>query len=225
MKFLSFLLLFTLYTTLIFGQDTLYGKASFYADKFNGRLTANGEIFDNKKISAAHKTLPFNTYVKVTNLSNDKSIVVRINDRGPFVEDRIIDLSKAAANSLDFVNDGVTDVRVEILDGFVNEEIKDSNQQLTTNNLFEVSVEQIKKGNFAIQVASYKYVENMLNEIVNLKKDYGEKTLVHVSAFRGERVYRVIVGPYETREKAEKKLAKFQKKSKDGFIINLGDLE
>ena len=90
--------------------------ASYYADKFHGRTTANGEIFNMYGYTAAHKTLPFNTLVRVTNLSNGKSVVVRINDRGPFAKNREIDLSKAAAIQLDMVQDGTAKVAIEILD-------------------------------------------------------------------------------------------------------------
>jgi rare lipoprotein A len=92
---------------------TQTGKASYYADKFNGRKTANGEIFHNSKFTAAHKTLPFGTRVKVTNLSNGKSVKVRINDRGPFVAGRMIDLSKTAAKKIDMVNTGVGNVKIK----------------------------------------------------------------------------------------------------------------
>ena len=91
------------------------GIASYYADKFVGRTTANGEIYKHTKLTAAHKKLPFGTKVKVTNLSNNKSVVVVINDRGPFVKGRIIDLSKSGAKKLDFVKQGITKVKIEIL--------------------------------------------------------------------------------------------------------------
>ncbi len=93
----------------------LYGKASYYADFFEGRLTANGEIFDQSKLTAAHKTLPFGTLVRVTNLGNNKSVVVIINDRGPFVAGRIIDLSKKAAQEINMIKEGVVDIELEIL--------------------------------------------------------------------------------------------------------------
>jgi len=96
--------------------EILRGKASFYADFFEGRLTANGEVFDQSKLTAAHKSLKFGTIVKVTNLSNNKSVTVKINDRGPFVAGRIIDLSKEAARRIDMIESGVVDVEVEILD-------------------------------------------------------------------------------------------------------------
>ncbi len=89
------------------------GKASYYADKFNGRKTANGEIFRNSKKTAAHKTLPFGTKVKVTNLRNGKTVKVRINDRGPFVAGRHIDLSKKAARKIGMVREGVGNVQLK----------------------------------------------------------------------------------------------------------------
>jgi len=94
---------------------TEQGNASWYGDPFNGRRASNGEIYDMYKLTAAHRTLPFDTRVRVTNLNNGKSTTVRITDRGPFVEGRIIDLSLAAAREIDLVGPGVAPVRVEVL--------------------------------------------------------------------------------------------------------------
>jgi len=88
------------------------GVASYYAHKYHGRTTASGERFDMNDMTAAHKTLPFGTRVRVTNVSNGKSVTVRINDRGPFVKGRVIDLSLAAAKKLDMVNAGLAQVRL-----------------------------------------------------------------------------------------------------------------
>ena len=93
-----------------------HGTASFYHDKFNGRKTANGEVFNNKNMTAAHRTLPIGSKVRVTNLKNHKSVVVRINDRGPYVKRRILDLSKAGAKKLDMEKTGIATVKVEILE-------------------------------------------------------------------------------------------------------------
>lgn len=92
------------------------GNASYYADKFHGRKTANGETYDMYEMTAAHPRSRFNTKMKVTNLNNNKTIVVRINDRGPYSGGRIIDLSKAAAKELDMVRFGVIPVKTEIID-------------------------------------------------------------------------------------------------------------
>jgi rare lipoprotein A len=91
------------------------GNASWYGVPFNGRRASNGEIYDMYKLTAAHRTLPFETMVRVTNLNNGQSTVVRITDRGPFVDNRIIDLSLAAAREIDSVGPGVVHVRVEVL--------------------------------------------------------------------------------------------------------------
>jgi rare lipoprotein A len=91
------------------------GNASWYGNPFNGRRSSNGEIYDMHKLTAAHRTLPFETMVRVTNLNNGKSTTVRITDRGPFVNDRIIDLSLAAAREIESIGPGVVPVRLEVL--------------------------------------------------------------------------------------------------------------
>ena len=91
------------------------GKASWYGAPFHGRKASNGEIYDMNKLTAAHRTLPFNTVVRVINLNNGKSTTVRITDRGPFVDNRIIDLSYAAARQIESIGPGVVPVRLEIL--------------------------------------------------------------------------------------------------------------
>ena len=92
------------------------GIASWYGDYFHGRLTANGEYYDMNSLSAAHKTLPLPSYLRVTNLENGKSIIVRLNDRGPYVGDRIIDLSKRAAIELGMLKQGTANVRVQYIE-------------------------------------------------------------------------------------------------------------
>ena len=94
---------------------TQIGIASYYGKKFHKKRTANGEIFNMYKVSAAHKSYPLGTKVRVTNLENGKSIKLVINDRGPFVKGRIIDLSYKAARKLDFVNQGTTKVRIDVI--------------------------------------------------------------------------------------------------------------
>ena len=91
------------------------GKASYYADRYHGRTTASGERFDVDALTAAHKSLAFGTVVRVTNLNNGKSVTVRINDRGPYVGGRVIDLSPAAARRIDMIRDGVVPVKLHVL--------------------------------------------------------------------------------------------------------------
>lgn len=95
--------------------SVLHGKASYYYGRWIGRLTANGETYRASDVTAAHKTLPFNTMVRVTNLKNGKSVIVRINNRGPYVKGRILDLSLVAAQTIDMTTAGVVPVKAEIL--------------------------------------------------------------------------------------------------------------
>ena len=95
--------------------QVLSGAASWYGPKFHGRLTANGERFDMDGLTAAHRTLPFGTKVRVTNARNGKSVVVRINDRGPFAGHRVLDLSREAARTIGLMKQGVGNVKIEVL--------------------------------------------------------------------------------------------------------------
>ncbi|AFY71079.1 rare lipoprotein A [Thalassoporum mexicanum PCC 7367] len=96
-------------------NNVMYGTASWYGPYFHGRMTANGEIFEQTEFTAAHKSLPFNTYLKVTNMETGNSVVVRINDRGPYVGDRVLDLSYAAAAQIDLDQRGIGTVEMMIL--------------------------------------------------------------------------------------------------------------
>jgi len=94
----------------------LRGECSYYGAKFHGKKTANGEVFDMHAFTAAHKELPFGTVLKVTNLENNKSVIVRINDRGPFVRGRILDVSYAAAEKLDMIRSGTAQITAELIE-------------------------------------------------------------------------------------------------------------
>lgn len=97
-------------------RTVINGITSFYADDFHGKITANGETYDMYGLTAAHKTLPFNTLVKVTNIDNKRSITLRINDRGPYAKGRILDCSYGAAVKLDFVANGTAKVKIEVIE-------------------------------------------------------------------------------------------------------------
>jgi rare lipoprotein A len=94
----------------------LSGWASWYGPGFHGNLTANGEVYNQYGLTAAHRSLPFGTIVRVTNMDNGRSLIVRINDRGPYTRNRIIDLSKGAAQELGLISSGVAPVRVEVME-------------------------------------------------------------------------------------------------------------
>ena len=138
-----------------------HGEASWYGGKFQGRQTANGEEFDTNMLTAAHKTLPFNTIVEVKNLENNKIVHVRINDRGPFVEGRIIDLSRAAAGKLDMVGMGVAKVVVRI--------IKDPAELEGNEN--HNSETGLLQHDWIVQIASFAKKDNADRLVERLKKN------------------------------------------------------
>lgn len=173
------------------------GVASWYGPNFNGRLTANGETFDMNGISAAHRTLPFNTEVIVVNEDNGKSIRVRINDRGPYAKDRIIDLSKGAATAVDMLGPGTANVKLYLVKG----DLKNSR---TTN---------LKVPNYTVQLGSY----NDLAPAEKRSKEI-EGSRVEALDLNGNTVYRIYYGNYTERNKAERDLKTLQKKGFKGFI-------
>ncbi len=125
-----FFILFSFSTIIAQVGFTQTGKASFYNDRFHGAKTNSGEKYDMNAFTAAHRDLPLNTKIKVTNLKNNKTVVVRINDRGPFHHVRILDVSKAAAKELDMISQGVANVTIEVVEA-TNEPVKDAKSTAT----------------------------------------------------------------------------------------------
>jgi rare lipoprotein A len=222
MKKALFLFSIIIFSSLLSAAQTERGKASYYADKFNGRKTANGEIFSNKEFTAAHRSLPFNTKVKVTNLDNGKTTIVRINDRGPFVKGRIIDVSRAAAIELNMLVAGVARVEIEVIKQETDPPL--AKTKTTSIELFEVDVKLTTVEGYGIQVYSFQHVDNLFNEILRIEEEYNKKAFVHVSLVDGIRVYRLLLGPYDSEKKAKRKLKKIHKKGKEGFVVSFDQL-
>jgi len=202
-----------------FAQKPEFGQATYYGDKFNGRRTASGEIFDNKKLTAAHRTHPFGTKLKVTNLKNNKTVVVTVNDRGPFKAGRIIDVTKEAAKELDFVAAGVIDVKVEIYVEEKPPETPTPPKEIATT--YQVDLNVIKPEGFGVQVHSFTHIDNLFTELLRIEKEYGAKPMVQVADIDGDCYYRIILGPYADRLKAENKLEKLKKDGLNGFVVDL----
>jgi len=225
---------------------TQEGVASVYAEKFEGRTTASGESYSFRKATCAHLNLPFGTLVKVTNLSNNQSVVVRVNDRGPFVPDRIIDLSRSAAEKLGFTSNAK--VKIEVVEGpsklnvnqttSVTQSTNQSNTQTinqvdnskvnTTsqtqaieNELYELKVNLIQPKGFTIQIGSYKELVNMLRIANDLKNSLKKDIRVQVGTTNDEKIYRLFVGSFETRKEAEAFKEKASKIYPDCFIVEL----
>lgn len=169
------------------------GIASWYGRKFHGRKTSNGETYDMYGMSAAHKTLPMGVYVKVTHLGSGRTITVRINDRGPFVAGRIIDLSYGAARELGIVEAGTAEVYLQAL-GF---------QQLDQGQVTYRDPVNYDAGSFAVQVGAFSASANAYELASLLRQRYG-KAVVTTAMVNGRQLYRVRVGDYRSLDSAEK---------------------
>ncbi|MBD1555831.1 septal ring lytic transglycosylase RlpA family protein [Vibrio sp. S9_S30] len=167
------------------------GKASWYGKKFHGHLTSNGEVYDMYSMSAAHKTLPLPSYVKVLNKDNGKTAVVRINDRGPFHEGRIIDLSYAAAYKLGIVQTGTANVKIEYI-------------SVSRENTSLASQKTLPR--FVIQVAASKDEDKART----LAKSLGQSLSVRSYIEGTKKIHRIFLGPFNDQELTQKALAQVQ---------------
>lgn len=195
------------YPTVVNVGDIFHGNASWYGPDFHGKSTSNGETYNMYDMTAAHKTLPMNTIVKVTNKNNGKSTVVRINDRGPFVETRIIDLSNTAARNIDMVGAGTAPVKVEIL-GFHSKEKRDIP---LLKDLRDTPQDQIIDG-FALQIASFSRFEGAVATQKKYNNTDGYTTIIKdVQTSRG-RLFRVWLKGFRSEQEARdyKALGNFQ---------------
>lgn len=174
------------------------GIASWYGKKFHGRKTSNGEIYDMYAMTAAHKTLPMNVYLKVTNRNNGRSTVVRVNDRGPFVKTRIIDLSYSAANELGVVGPGTAPVTIEAL-GY-----RDAAPSGTPPHYRQPASYDV--GTFMVQVGAFTVRENADRLAVKLQGQFGHSSVVE-GWVNGQKFYRVRVGLYNSMDLATENLA------------------
>ena len=174
-----------------------YGKASWYGKEFHGRPTSSGEIYNMYGKSAAHKLLPLDTVVRVTNLANQKSIILPVNDRGPFVKGRVIDLSYGAARELDMIGPGVVDVKVEAL----AREVGNVKGREGFTPLIEV--QDFRRGEFTIQVGAFENQQNAIKLAERLKMSLDEVRITLYEDGRGKTLHRVQVSKSETLDQAE----------------------
>ncbi len=184
------------------------GVASWYGKKFHGRKTSNGEVYDMYGMTAAHKTLPLGVSVRVTHRQNGRSIVVRINDRGPFVGTRIIDLSYAAARKLGLVEAGTAPVTIQAL-GY---------QETSRGQIRYRAPVNYDSGSFAVQVGAFGVSDNAYRLAARMKERYG-KAEVQTAMIDGRRMYRVRVGDYRSLQRAENAAADFSTNGYPGSLV------
>ena len=204
------------------------GKASFYADKFEGHLTANGEKYRHSRLTAAHKTLPFGTKVRVTNLGNNKSVDVVINDRGPYADGRIIDLSKSAAEVLGFVSQGLADVRLEVIDagsGKIVTDVRPTDQvAVDEKEYYDFEISRKDPRGYGVQIGTYQELVNLMRLSENLKNSYKKRVVVQVKVLNGIKYFSLILGKFPSRDKADRFLSGIRKKYPDAFITEFNTL-
>lgn len=169
------------------------GVASWYGSDFHGKKTSNGERYDMDALTAAHKTLPFGVYVKVSNRNNGRETVVRINDRGPFVANRIIDLSRSAARNIGVMESGTAPVSVEAL-GYL-----DTSERGKPRYSAPASYD---RGSFGIQVGAFTRQENARKLASGMQQRYGASS-IQESIVNGVRYYRVRAGNFTSLKEAE----------------------
>ena len=180
---------------------TQTGLASWYGDKEHGNLAASGERFSKYDYTAAHKSLPFGTIVRVTNLENGKDVVVNINDRGPFIRGRIIDLSYSSAKSIDLVRTGVAKVKVEVI----------SSPSRRNENYF--------KPIYTVQVGSFSSKVNAMGLKDELSSSITRDVRIESIDIKGDMYYRVRVGMYSSKSKAESMKKKLRDYGYSGKVI------
>lgn len=174
------------------------GVASWYGKDFHGKQTANGEVYNMYGMTAAHKILPFGTQLRVTNLDNNKSIVVRVNDRGPFVANRIIDLTRVGAEQIDMIGPGTARVRLESIGAIAGQQ---------GNDLI---------GSFYIQIGAFSVQQNAHNLAKALQKKGLASRVVFVPEIS---FHRVQVGPYPSFAAAEEAAVSLQGEYPNNFVV------
>lgn len=194
------------------------GIASYYGHKFHGRKTSSGEVFNMWAMTAAHTTIPLNAKVRVTNLLNGKSVVVRINDHGPHARGRVIDLSRAAAAQIGMIEKGTARVNVEVID---LDDRPDSEKERGNTEFFAVDIRRTDLSGFAVQVASFEQMDNLIHQLDRMKTAGIENAYVQMATVGGKLVHRIVVGDYESEDEANWKLKTLKEQGFNGFVLRI----
>lgn len=189
------------YPTLTSIGQSYDGIASWYGPNFHGKYTSNGEVYDMHAHTAAHKTLPMNTMLKVVNKSNSRATVVRVNDRGPFVDDRIIDLSNQAARDIDMLKKGTAPVTIEVIgfEGKISTLV--AQKEDTTSDNFKTTIET---SNFYVQIGAFKNLSGAKqlqakHSLVNGRY----KSIIKEVEVNGETLHKVLLSGFRSEDEAK----------------------
>lgn len=224
-------LLFLFYIILNISMLAQYqqGTASYYADKFHGRKTASGVPYHKDSMMAAHRTLPFGTFIRVTSLKDSsRSVVLKVTDRGPYGHGRIVDVSRAAAEQLNMIQYGVIPVTIELVDSTETYQLPDSVVVAATEPLpapNPPTIAPVLSEGFVIQVGSYVDATSAQRLAANVQQSTGFQAFLHIGQSPySQYVYRVLVGPYRERIQADAVLLELSQRNFGGFVISLQNL-
>jgi rare lipoprotein A len=197
------------------------GIASFYHDYFAGRVTASGERYDPNKLTAAHKSLPIGTLIKVTNLENDRSVIVRINDRGPYVRGRMLDLSKAAAVQLGLVKTGFGRVAYELIESDLVQ-IKDTMDEELPDNRFYVvnAVDTAVRMGYGVKLGSFDDPKLAFIVTKDLRAKYNALAYIQTVKLIKGNLYRIFVGNYISQDEAGQLQQSLKKSYPDCRVVS-----
>lgn len=198
-------------------EEYFYGYVSYYGEEFGGKKTSSGVVFDPKKYTCASRSLPFGTVLEIMNVKNGKTVVVMVNDRGPFVEGRILDLSKKAAQDLDFIKDGLAFCRIRIVkfgSGVFSED--EYNKMIGEYNSFDTK----RAYEFAVQVGAFTNKTLALKMLDKLKSDGFKNSYVTEKAMGGVIFNRVRVGDYGDKDEALKVRDILKQKGYDTYFVS-----
>lgn len=219
---LNILFIFSLHFCAFSQTETASGTASYYSNEFQGRKTASGEKYDKNKFTAAHRTYPFGTKLKVTNITNGKSVVVTVNDRGPYSKQRLIDLSYAAAKQLDIIRQGVAQVHIEVVPGDykIPTSPTKKNQGLAEGYYSKSLIAMDRPQGPLLQIGSFALQENALKRIEALKSMNIGQACIQVVTVRRKKVFRVLYSGFHSKEAITQKQAELKKKGIDSIILD-----
>ncbi len=210
------------------------GVASWYGPGFQGRKTANGERFDTYEMTAAHKTLPFNTKLKITYIKTGISAIVRVNDRGPFIPGRDVDLSKGCAQKIGLIQEGVGDVMIEILDGSTPVAVVPPKPVIPNNPMptadikdtirsesftYKINIRRDSIQGYTIQLGAFTKSENAWKFTEELNKKGFLDTYLYKSVTDNQQYYRVLYGDYNSGAAAKQLQEQLQSAGYKGILV------
>jgi len=207
---------------LLFAQSGIItGKASYYANTFQGKKTASGEKYDQHKYTAAHRTLPFGTQLKVTNLTNGKTVVVVVNDRGPYSKDRLIDLSLIAAKTIDMVQCGIAQVQIEEVSSTQPNEEKNQPENSLALGFYSKDLHAIQRPKgYLLQIGSFSTSENAKERIDELEHIKIGHSCIEKVKIKKQLHYRVLYSGFSSKSDATAEQKKLKKKGIDSIVLS-----